>query len=321
MNNIDFIQIPDENKIKYRKTVDVIAIGLLLQTILSEGSAYLFLVLPGAFSAIGLAEGSVAYNNVTSAVSIVLYVLMFILPAVFILCYVPKNNCGVDYRIKFPKRFIYVVFATLGCISVCSGITAIIQVSLEEIGIGFHGYDFNVPDDALGIILLIISTAVVPAIVEEILFRKAILSNLLPYGKWFAVIVSSVCFSLMHQNPSQTIYTFVAGIFLAIVVVECKSIFPAMLLHFINNSLAIVYMIISKYTSETMYLIIVSSIEIVMQILGIVFVCILFGKGFFELKSNSDGLAFSPTKNVVRIYFVIYVLYSLFLSARWVYAI
>ena len=319
MNNIDFIQIPDENKIKYKKTIDVIAIGLLLQTILSEGSAYLFLVLPGAFSALGLVEGSVAYNNADSVVTIILYVLIFVLPAVFILCYAPKNDVSIDCKIKLPKNFISIVFALLGCVAVCGFITSIIKISLEEIGIKLHSYEFTIPDDALGIILLIISTAVVPAIVEEILFRKAILGRLMPYGKWFAVIVSAACFSLMHRNPTQTIYTFIAGIFLAIVVVECKSIFPAILLHFLNNSLSVVYMFIYKYMSETMYLIIVTGIDLIMQLCGIVFVCVLFGKGFFELESHSDELTFSPAKNLVRVYSVVYVLYILFLSLRWVY--
>ncbi|MBE6670701.1 MAG: CPBP family intramembrane metalloprotease [Ruminococcaceae bacterium] len=321
MNNIDFIQIPDENKIKYRKTVDVIAIGLLLQTLLSEGSSYLFLVLSGAFSAFGLTKGSIAYNNISSGADIIVYALVFLLPALFILKYAPEKNSSIGNKIKLPKNFISVLFAFLGCIAVCGSITAIIKVSIEEIGIGFHTFEFTIPHDILGTILFIVSSAVIPAIVEELLFRKAILGNLLPYGKWFAVILSSVCFSLMHRNPSQTIYTFVGGIILAVVVINSNSVFPAMLLHFLNNLLSVVYMLIYEYASEQTYLLVVSCIDIVLQLCGIIFVCVLFGKGFFELESHSDGLTFSPTKNLVRIYFVVYVLYSLFLSLRWVYAI
>ena len=80
-------------------------------------------------------------------------------------------------------------------------------------------------------------------------------------------------------------------------------------------------MIIEKYTSENMYYVIVMSIDMILQLCGIIFLCVLFGKGFFELEEENYVLSFSPTKNLVRIFFILYVLYSLFLSLGWVYII
>ena len=321
MSDINFSDTPNKSIIKYRKTVDVIAIGLLLQMTLSQVAPVLQSALCKVAVFLGFNEGSVSYNNFSSIIGIILYALIFLLPAIFISSYVPSKSYVISCKAKLPKNFVSVIFMTLGCIAVSGSITIIIKVSLESIGIGLRGYSFAMPDDILGLILLFVSSSVVPAVVEEILFRKTILGNLLPYGKWFAIIVSALCFSLMHSNPSQFLYTFIGGILLAIVALKCSSVFPTIIIHFLNNSLSIIYMIIEKYTSENMYYIIVMSIDMILQLCGIIFLCVLFGKGFFELEEENYVLSVSPTKNLVRIFFILYVLYSLFLSLGWVYII
>ena len=84
-------------------------------------------------------------------------------------------------------------------------------------------------------ILSIISTAVVPAICEEYLFRGAILTNLLPFGKTTAIIGSAFLFGLMHQNPLQILYTTLMGVVIGYVYVKTRSIWACMIIHFANN--------------------------------------------------------------------------------------
>ena len=84
-------------------------------------------------------------------------------------------------------------------------------------------------------VLSIISTAVVPAICEEYLFRGAILTNLLPFGKTTAIIGSAFLFGLMHQNPLQILYTTLMGVVIGYVYVKTKSIWACMIIHFANN--------------------------------------------------------------------------------------
>ena len=84
-------------------------------------------------------------------------------------------------------------------------------------------------------VLSIISTAVVPAISEEYLFRGAVLTNLLPFGKTTAIIGSAFLFGFMHQNPMQLLYTTLMGIVIGYVYVKTKSIWACILIHFVNN--------------------------------------------------------------------------------------
>ncbi|MBQ8718609.1 MAG: CPBP family intramembrane metalloprotease, partial [Clostridia bacterium] len=54
-----------------------------------------------------------------------------------------------------------------------------------------------------------------------------------------------VLFGLMHQNVGQLFYTTVAGVVLALVYLETKSIWVPILLHLFNNLSTVVYNIIA----------------------------------------------------------------------------
>lgn len=92
---------------------------------------------------------------------------------------------------------------------------------------------------AILFVLAIFSTAIVPAICEEYLFRGAVLGLLLPFGRTTAIIGSSILFGFMHQNPLQLFYTVFMGVILGYIYVKTKSIWACMLLHFFNNLLTV----------------------------------------------------------------------------------
>lgn len=85
------------------------------------------------------------------------------------------------------------------------------------------------------IVLQFIVICVVPGFCEEFLFRGAILTNCLPFGRANAIMISSFLFAMMHQNPEQVFYTFVAGIVLGILYEKTRSIWPGTILHILNN--------------------------------------------------------------------------------------
>ena len=87
----------------------------------------------------------------------------------------------------------------------------------------------------------IVVMAVMPAIIEELIFRGVILRGFLKYGTVAAVIISSVLFSLFHLSPAQTVYQLVLGIVLALVVLKTGKLMYAIIIHFINNFLIITY--------------------------------------------------------------------------------
>ncbi len=87
-------------------------------------------------------------------------------------------------------------------------------------------------------VLELISTAIIPAVFEELFFRGCLLSNLLPFGRTGAIFLSAFCFSMMHGSPHKFLHTFCTGLILGAVYVYYRSIWPGTLIHFCNNLLS-----------------------------------------------------------------------------------
>ena len=97
-----------------------------------------------------------------------------------------------------------------------------------------------------GITIFILGMALVPAIFEELLFRKWILNPSKKYGTCFAVVFSALLFGLYHLNVNQGIFAFLLGIIFGIIAIKTGTIKYTVLLHFLNNSYACLGMILGE---------------------------------------------------------------------------
>lgn len=79
-------------------------------------------------------------------------------------------------------------------------------------------------------------------IAEELVFRGAILRSLLNLFSqqmhWVAIVFSALIFGSIHMNMAQGIHAFVLGLLLGWMYYRTKSIFPGLVLHWVNNSVA-----------------------------------------------------------------------------------
>lgn len=90
------------------------------------------------------------------------------------------------------------------------------------------------------IVLQFLVAALVPAFCEEFLFRGAVLTNLLPFGRVPAILISSLLFSVMHRNAEQILYAFAAGVLLGLVYERTGSIWNCFFLHLTNNFASVI---------------------------------------------------------------------------------
>ena len=95
---------------------------------------------------------------------------------------------------------------------------------------------------------MLVSHALAPALLEEALFRYIPMKLLLPYSKRTCIVYSSLCFAFIHCSLAQMPYAFVAGIIFMIVDVALDSVWPSVILHFINNAASVIMM---KYCNDT----------------------------------------------------------------------
>ena len=85
----------------------------------------------------------------------------------------------------------------------------------------------------------LVVTAVLPGICEETVHRGMLLRGLSSLGINKAILISSFLFGLLHLNIEQCFYAIVIGIFLGYLTAFCGSIYPAMIIHFMNNGLSV----------------------------------------------------------------------------------
>ena len=93
--------------------------------------------------------------------------------------------------------------------------------------------------------MVLLVLAVTPAICEELAFRGFILSGLRHMGhKWLAILVTSVLFGAAHSVIQQSLTACVMGMILGYIAVQTGSLLPAILFHFVHNSLS---MLLSRF--------------------------------------------------------------------------
>ena len=83
--------------------------------------------------------------------------------------------------------------------------------------------------------LVILVAVIIGPIVEELIFRKAIIDRTAMYGEKFSVAVSALAFGLFHGNLSQLIYATMFGSILGWVYVKTGKIKNTCILHIIIN--------------------------------------------------------------------------------------
>jgi membrane protease YdiL (CAAX protease family) len=104
--------------------------------------------------------------------------------------------------------------------------------------------EFLATEDARRFFWLLVLVAAIPAVSEEFVFRGITLSG---FGSRFsaplAVVLSALVFGIFHLSP-QTAFRFLPtawlGVLLAWIVVETRSIWLSVGLHFANNALILV---------------------------------------------------------------------------------
>lgn len=83
-------------------------------------------------------------------------------------------------------------------------------------------------------ISMVLYASLIGPIVEELIYRGFLIGSTKQSGKIIAIVISSICFGLMHGNPTQLIVGFATGLLLGYVFVEYSLIWT-IILHVFNN--------------------------------------------------------------------------------------
>ena len=117
--------------------------------------------------------------------------------------------------------------------TIFSGILSSLGYSVVSSGAG--AVDYSVPNLIKDIILV----AVLPAFCEEVLHRGILLQGTKHSGFRKSIVLSGLCFGLIHLNISQFFFAFIVGMIIGFVSVVAKNIWTAIIIHFTTNALSV----------------------------------------------------------------------------------
>ena len=89
--------------------------------------------------------------------------------------------------------------------------------------------------------IAIIMIVLVGPLLEEVIFRDGIIGALREIGlkPWFAVILSAVCFGVVHGNVAQFVNATFMGVLLGLMYVKTNDLSLCLPAHIINNGLSV----------------------------------------------------------------------------------
>ena len=104
-------------------------------------------------------------------------------------------------------------------------------------------------------VVVILCVAVVPALAEELLFRGLVLQAFRGMLRIRgAVVLSAVLFGAFHMSVHRFFPQAVLGVVLALLVVRCRSVWPAVLAHATHNGILVIWALSSDVPDEPLEL-------------------------------------------------------------------
>lgn len=111
---------------------------------------------------------------------------------------------------------------------------------LTSLLLGALGFAGNTVADAPLHEMLLVH-ALVPAVLEEMMFRYLPMKLIAPYSRRWCVVLSALYFALIHMNLFQIPYALFAGVVFVVIDLAYESVLPSLILHFLNNAVSVLW--------------------------------------------------------------------------------
>ena len=199
---------------------------------------------------------------------------------------------------KKPFKSLLLIFIAFGGCMGANFVVSWVSSLFSSAGIDFGYTSFDNPEGIADIIILFISIAIVPPLIEEFSMRGVLMSSMQRYGNIFAIFASAFIFGLFHGNFMQIPFAFVCGLFFGYITIATNSLWPAIIVHAMNNGMSCVSIVLTKYFDENVANIFYYAISIggvAISIIALIIYLIAYRKDFV-LKKPSKIPNFSSAK-------------------------
>lgn len=208
---------------------------VILMNILAPLALYALLLV---LFPIGKAVSDGVYNIIYA---LILSLIIPILYSIVIIVYHKKRKIDakkalkVDFKLS-PLLILLIIAIAVVCVVCFFPLINMLYAVVEKIGFNVSGSVAFEMTNWWRLIIGAVIYCLVPAIVEEILFRGMILKGLQERAKpYVAILLSAAAFFLMHGSIQQTFYQFLLGVILSLLGYYCNNIVYPIIFHFLNN--------------------------------------------------------------------------------------
>ena len=241
-------QILKEKK-EQRKVAGVAGLSLLALFLIMFGWSFIYVrIMENLGFDYSFIIESTKNPAVNELIQIIVSTFMTIIPSlIFLRATHQKARKVIGFgKPKMENKTAY-FFAALGFCMAASLFGNFMSNIFASFGLSFPSMERELPTGPLGFVLVVLSTAVFPALLEEFMMRGAVLGVLRKFGDGFAIIASSLVFAVMHASLIQFAFAFLVGIVLGFVTVKSGSIWMAVLIHAANNFVSVAFSFLEIY--------------------------------------------------------------------------
>jgi membrane protease YdiL (CAAX protease family) len=278
---MQYVNLYNKNDINYNKresglTFSLIAVCYTLSIILFSIIFSLFIKKESTISSI--ISSLVLYSTLGL---LVIYILKT--KKTKINCFVKKPNTKYLLISIIAIISIYLVFGTLNVHFTQFLIDVGVKIKLPN----------HTVNNVSEYILLLITLCVLPAIIEEFLFRGIILSGLNGVNIFVKSAICSVLFALSHANLSQLLYQFICGYLFCLIGLPFGNLVYGIIIHFINNAfvLTMEFFKVDLSILSSWWIILIGAIAFVLIMVYLIFI-----------EKNKGNKVNSDNKNISTVF-------------------
>lgn len=190
------------------------------------------------------------------------------------------------------------IFVGLGCCILGNILVMILSMLMAMLGIEITTPVMSVPTTLAGQGIYLLTVGILPAFIEEFVFRGIVMQPLRRYGDGFAIVMSAIVFGLVHGNLVQIPFAMVVGLIIGFFVIKSNSLWVGIVIHLINNTASVVLTMLLSGVNDVLGNLVVLAYYGVLILLAIVFLAVLIDRQRWVFRKNPVQSSLSLGKRV-----------------------
>lgn len=239
-----------------RTAASWLAVAILIHLVFSAFLPAIFTMLFSGFLALGSIGGHYSVYTMDSLnqfVNLLSYLLSYLVPFWLYLQFV-RMPLRAALPLRVPRASLAVpgVFAGLGAAAVGALCVQAVSFVCALMGVLPISPDFSAPTGVMANVWYVLTLVVAAPVVEEFVFRGAVLQSLRRFGDAFALMISALLFAVFHGNLIQAPNALLMGIVMGFFALRSGSLWASISIHAVNNlaSVIIIYLSSSMSVNE-----------------------------------------------------------------------